>query len=307
VPSLALLWTPRARPYDELTMTGTDPTFEFWKMHGCGNDFVVAAPEQLDADWAAVARAVCDRHTGVGADGLILVEPSQTADRRMSIYNADGSNGVMCGNGIRCFVKFLNDRGIVSAAGAVTIETDVGVLETHSTLDAEGRVQRVRVAMGAPALDPAALGVQIEEAPPVLDLPLEAADEGLNLTLVSMGNPHAVQFINGAPTDYDLARVGPAVERHPLFAERTNFEVVRVIDRSTVEMRVWERGVGETQACGSGACAVAVASRLHGHVDDSVRVRLPGGELMIEWDGDGVVYLEGPVAFVFESQWEGAE
>lgn len=291
-------------------MAGTDPTFDFWKMHGTGNDFVVAAPEQPDADWAAVARAVCDRHTGVGADGLILIAPSERADRRMAIYNADGSNGVMCGNGIRCFVKFLNDRGIVPAAGAVTIETDIGVLEAHATLDGDGRVTRVRVAMGAPAFAPADLGVKIEQVPPVLDLPLDVsidgANEGLNLTLVSMGNPHAVHFIDGSPGEYDLARVGPAVERHPLFAERTNFEVARVLDRSTVEMRVWERGVGETQACGSGACAVAVASRLHGRVDDTVAVRLPGGELTIEWDGDGVVYLEGPVAFVFESRWEGA-
>lgn len=286
-------------------MPGTDPTFDFWKMHGCGNDFVVAAPDQPDADWAAVARAVCDRHTGVGADGLILVQPSATADRRMAIYNADGSNGVMCGNGIRCFVKFLNDRGIVPAEGGVTVETDVGVLDTLPTLDGDGRVTRVRVAMGAPAFAPATVGVQIEQAPPVLDLPLEAASEELRLTLVSMGNPHVVHFIDGPPGDYDLATVGPAVERHPLFADRTNFEVVRVLDRSTVEMRVWERGVGETQACGSGACAVAVASRLHGRVDDAVEVRLPGGELMIEWDGDGVVYLEGPVAFVFASRWEG--
>ena len=287
-------------------MAETDPTFDFWKMHGCGNDFVVAAPERLDADWAAVARAICDRHTGVGADGLILVQPSQTADRRMSIYNADGSNGQMCGNGIRCFVKFVHDRGIVSAEGGLSVETDVGVLDAQPQFDAAGRVTRVRVAMGAPAFAPADLGVQLEQPSPVLDLPLAAADEELSLTLVSMGNPHAVHFIDGAPGDYDLATVGPAVERHPLFSQRTNFEVVRVLDRSTLEMRVWERGVGETQACGSGACAVAVASRLHGRVDDTVEVRLPGGSLTIEWDGDGVVYLEGPVAFVFESRWEGA-
>lgn len=285
-------------------MAEASPVFDFWKLHGTGNDFVVAEPLQLDADWPEVARAICDRHLGVGADGLILVLPSDVADRRMAIYNADGSDGVMCGNGVRCFVKFLHDRGAVPAGdGPVTVETAVGVLEATATLDGDGKVARVRVSMGVPAFEPAALGVQIEQDAPVLDLPLEAADEALSLTLVSMGNPHAVQFIDGAPGDYDLARIGPAVERHGLFTDRTNFEVARVIDRSTVEMRVWERGVGETLACGSGACAVAVASRLHGHVDDRVEVRLPGGALNIEWDGSGEASLEGPAVFVFESRW----
>jgi diaminopimelate epimerase len=299
-----LLWLPLARRYDELTMPEALPVFDFWKLHGTGNDFVVVEPRQLDADWPAVARAVCDRHFGVGADGLILVMPSDVADRRMAIYNADGSDGVMCGNGVRCFVKFLHDRGVVPAGdGPVTIETGVGVLQAMTTLDGDGKVARVRVAMGVPALEPAALGVQIEQAAPVLDLPLKAANEALSLTLVSMGNPHAVQFIDGPPADYELARIGPAVERHGLFANRTNFEVVRVVDRSTVEMRVWERGVGETLACGSGACAAAVASRLHGRVDDRVEVRLPGGSLNIEWDGSGEASLEGPAAFVFASRW----
>ncbi|MSQ42104.1 MAG: diaminopimelate epimerase [Dehalococcoidia bacterium] len=283
--------------------------FDFWKMHGAGNDFVLTevAPgvEAPDAQWGALARAVCDRHFGVGADGLILVLPSTVADRRMRIFNADGSEAEMCGNGIRCFVKFVLDRALVSApAGTLRVQTVPGVLEARATRGAGGSVERVRVAMGAPAFRPQDLGARVEQPPPVIDLPLEAAGEALRLTLVSMGNPHAVHFIDREPAGYDLARIGPAVEHHPLFAHRTNFEVVRVLDRGHVEMRVWERGVGETLACGSGACAAAVAARLHGDVADAVAVRTPGGTLHIEWDGRGVVWLEGPATQVFAARWE---
>ncbi len=280
---------------------------EFWKMHGAGNDFVVAEPAAADADWGAIARELCDRHFGVGADGLILVLPSQVADRRMRIFNADGSEAEMCGNGIRCFVKFTLDRGLVPAQdGVISVETIPGVMEARATFDAGGRVERVRVSMGVPAFRAADLGALVEQEPPLLDLPLEAAGEALHVTLVSMGNPHAVQFIDGAPAGYDLARIGPAMERHPLFASRTNFEIVHVLGRSLVEMRVWERGVGETLACGSGACAAVVAARLHGRVDDSVEVRVPGGALRVEWDGEGEVHLEGPAARAFAARWEGA-
>ncbi len=276
-------------------------------MHGAGNDFVVADPGGVDADWGALARELCDRHFGVGADGLILVLPSRVADRRMRIFNADGSEAEMCGNGIRCFVKFTLDRGIVSAPdGAISVETIPGVVGARATFDAGGRVERVRVSMGVPAFRAADLGARVEQEPPLLDLPLEAAGEALRVTLVSVGNPHAVQFIDGAPAGYDLARIGPAVERHPLFANRANFEIVHVLDRSLVEMRVWERGVGETLACGSGACAAVVAARLHGRVGDSVEVRVPGGALRIEWDGEGEVRLEGPAARAFAARWEGA-
>ena len=275
-------------------------------MHGSGNDFVVAEPEVTDADWDTLARRVCDRHFGVGADGLILVLPSRVADLRMRIFNADGSEAEMCGNGIRCFVKFALDRGVVRAPdGAMSVETVPGVLKARATLDGGGQVARVRVSMGVPAFGPRDLGARVEQEPPLLDLPLDAAGEALRLTLVSIGNPHAVEFVDRAPAGYELGRVGPAVEQHPLFANRTNFEVVRVLDRSRIEMRVWERGVGETLACGSGACAAVVASRLHGRVEDSVEVSVPGGELRIDWDGEGEVYLEGPAARVFVARWEG--
>ncbi len=285
------------------------PPFHFWKMHGTGNDFVVAEPgggaEVPDAEWAALARAVCDRHFGVGADGLVLVLPSTSADLRMRIFNADGSEAEMCGNGVRCFVKFALDRGLVEGAGdTMSLETLPGVLRARATRGPTGQVERVRVSMGAPAFRPQDVGARVEQQPPVLDLPLAVAGEALRLSLVSMGNPHAVQFIDHTPADFDLERIGPLVEHHELFAHRTNFEVVHVLDRARMEMRVWERGVGETLACGTGACAAVVAARLHGFVGDSVEVLVRGGALRIEWDGEGEVHLEGPAARVFESHWE---
>jgi diaminopimelate epimerase len=278
--------------------------FAFWKMHGTGNDFVLTESADLDAPWAEIAVRVCDRHFGVGADGLIVAFPSTVADRSMRIFNPDGSEAEMCGNGIRCFVKYLLDRRVVAAPdGVVWVETLTGVLQTKATLDAAGRVARVRVAMGAPHLRPQDVGARIEQAEPVRDFPLTAAGGALQLTLVSMGNPHAVHFV-GEPADFDLARIGPAVEHDPLFAHRTNFEVVRVRDRTHLDMRVWERGVGETLACGTGACAAVVAARLYDRVDDRVAVTLPGGVLDITWDGAGDVFLEGPAARVYESVWE---
>ena len=285
----------------------------FWKMHGAGNDFVVAESDALDvtdAEWGALAVEVCDRHQGVGADGLILVMPSTVADRKMRIFNADGSDGVMCVNGIRCFTKYALDRGLVAAPdGHMTVETGPGVVPVLATRGADGAVERVRVTVGVPALDPAASGVSIEQPAPVLDLAVTTSDAGgpstQRVAIVSMGNPHAVQFIDGWPAAYPLARIGPLMEHHPLFAQRTNYEVVRVVDRAHLDMRVWERGVGETQACGSGACAAAVAAHLRGEVDARVDVRVPGGTLQIEWDGEGPVVLTGPVVRVFASVYEG--
>jgi diaminopimelate epimerase len=281
-------------------------------MHGTGNDFVVveaAAHDVTDAEWAALARRVCDRHFGVGADGLILVLESPLADFGMRIFNPDGSEPEMCGNGIRCFVKYCLDRGLIdrdAANGPLTVETGAGILEAHATRNTIGDVTHVRVSMGAPSLRPIDVGVHIEQPAPVLDLPVEAAGERIGVTLVSMGNPHAVSFLEDTPDAYELDRIGPAMEHHPLFANRTNFEVVRVRDRAHLDMRVWERGAGLTLACGTGACAAVVASRLHGYVDDDVEVRLPGGPLRIEWDGAGPVYLSGPATFVFASEWTAA-
>ncbi len=282
--------------------------FNFWKMHGTGNDFVLTESDDPDADWPNLARRVCDRHFGVGADGLIVAFPSAVAGRRMRIFNPDGSEPEMCGNGIRCFVKYLLDRGsIVAPDGVVTVETGGGVLEARATRGVDGTVATVRVAMGAPRLEAADVGAQLEACGPVRDLPLEASGEQLALTLVSMGNPHAVHFIDGSPDAFELERIGPVVEHDPLFAHRTNFEVVRVHDRTHLDMRVWERGAGITLACGTGACAAVVAARLAGRVDNDVEVALPGGVLRISWDGDGSVFLEGPAQRVFEAVWEGSD
>ena len=280
----------------------------FWKMHGAGNDFVVHAPPEgetrSDEAWAALAERVCDRHFGVGADGLIAVLASDVADRRMRIFNPDGSEAEMCGNGIRCLVKFTLDQDeALRSRGALRVETLAGVLDAEATLGADGTVGRVRVGMGAPRFEPEAIGALVEQAPPVLDLPLEAAGEEHRVTLVSMCNPHAVMFGDDPVEAFDLERIGPAIEHHPLFANRTNVEIVRVRDRGALEMRVWERGVGETLACGSGACAAVVAARLHGLADGEVAVTVPGGTLGIGWDGAGEVTLEGPAVKVFESAW----
>jgi diaminopimelate epimerase len=285
----------------------------FWKMHGAGNDFVVAepspAPPADDAAWARLAIEACDRHLGVGADGLIIVLPSEVADRRMRIINADGSEAEMCVNGIRCFAKYCLDRGLVEAPdGAMRVETLSGVVPVWATRGADGEVESVRLTLAAPDLDPASVGVQIEQAPPVTEMPVTIEGDGLSesfaVTLVSMGNPHAVRFIEGSPDEYPLHRAGPLVEHHPAFEHRTNYEVIRVRDRSHLEMRVWERGVGETQACGSGACAAVVAAHIRGAVDDVVEVTVPGGTLEIEWGGEGPITLTGPAAKVFEAVWE---
>lgn len=285
----------------------------FWKMHGAGNDFVVAEVDTLDVSdeaWGALARQVCDRHFGVGADGLILVQPSTSADRKMRIFNADGSDGEMCVNGIRTFVKFCFDRGLVANSdGAIVVETGPGPMPCQAYFAPDGTVERVRVTAAEPNLDPAASGVSVEQAPPVQALRVTVRDalgeSEQRVDIVSMGNPHAVEFIEGSPDDYPLHRIGPLMEHHPLFQHRTNFEVTRVLDRTHMEMRVWERGVGETMACGSGACAVMVAAHVRGLVDDAVDVRLPGGTLHIEWPGQGRVNLTGPAVKVFESEWVG--
>jgi diaminopimelate epimerase len=285
----------------------------FWKMHGAGNDFVVfetvpGAPAD-NGDWSQIAISICNRHLGVGADGLIVVLPSKIADQRMRIINSDGSEAEMCANGIRCFVKYCLDFGLVdSPDGAMTVDTLSGVVPVQTTRDADGTICSVRLELAEPDLEPASVGVQIEDPAPVLDLPVTVMSDGtehtMPLALVSMGNPHAVQFVEHHPAEYPLERVGPLVEHHKLFTNRTNFEVVRVDDRAHIDMRVWERGVGETQACGSGACAAVVAAHIRGEVDDAVEVRLPGGTLHIEWTGEGPVTLTGPVTQVFKAEWE---
>ena len=282
--------------------TGTHRgTLPFVKMHGCGNDYVyVDCRERALEDPAALARRFCDRHFGVGGDGLILICGSQRADYRMRVFNADGSEAEMCGNGIRCFAKYLYDRGLVTGDTA-RIETGAGVL-TVQIFPEGGRAARVRVNMGAPRLERRDIPM---EGPPgkVIneELTIDVPQQGvvpLRITAVSMGNPHCVTYVDDVAS-YPVHVHGPLVERHRRFPRRTNVEVVQVVSRGEVRMRVWERGSGETLACGTGASAVAVAGVLNGKTDRKVRVRVLGGELDLEWADDGCVYMTGPAEEVF--------
>ncbi len=281
----------------------------FVKMHGCGNDYVyidcreraIAAPDEL-------ARRVSDRHFGIGSDGLILICPSETADYRMRMFNADGSEAEMCGNGIRCFAKYLFDRGLIKGNEA-RIETGAGVLNVQ--IFAEGDIAtKVRVNMGTPRLERPEIPM---EGPPGKavdeELHIEVPLQGpvtLRFTAVSMGNPHAVIYVDDV-TNYPVAVHGPLVEHHRLFPRRINTEFVETVSRSEVKMRVWERGAGETLACGTGASAVCVAGVLNGKTDRKVVVHLLGGDLELEWADDGCVYLTGPAQEVFSGTIELAE
>ncbi len=274
-------------------------------MQGTGNDFVVVDARDTERDWPSLAVAACDRHFGIGADGLLLVLPSDAAGLRMRIFNPDGSEAEMCGNGIRCFVKYAVERGLAPLRdGAMRVETLAGVLEAQPALDG-GRVASVRVAMGRPRFAPQEVPVAIEAEPPLTDVRLEVDGRELSVTCVSMGNPHAVEFLESPVSDFPLEAIGPLVERHPLFPNRVNFEIARPLARGRIEARVWERGAGITLACGSGAAAVLVAARLRGLADERVEVSLPGGPLTLEWDGSGEVYLTGPAEEVFEGEWPG--
>ncbi len=274
----------------------------FVKMHGTGNDFILIEPDG-QRDWPALARAMCDRHFGVGADGLFLVLPSDKASVKMRLFNADGSEAEVSGNGVRCLVKYAVERGLARPdGGKVTIEAVHGVLEAD--VESEGdRVRAVRLSMGSPRFAPMDIPVLTDRNPPIQGLPLEAGGESLAVDCVSMGNPHAVAFISGPVESYPLGRLGPQVEHHPLFPQRVNFGVARVLDRGRLELRVWERGCGETLACGSGSCAAVVLAHIRGLVGDRVEVLQPGGVLTVEWPGQGEVLLTGPAAFVFEGYW----
>ncbi|MGH2588557.1 MAG: diaminopimelate epimerase, partial [Dehalococcoidia bacterium] len=250
---------------------------QFTKMHGTGNDFVIVDARRLEADWETLARAMCDRHFGVGSDGLILALPAADADLRMRMFNPDGSEAEMCGNGIRCMAKFAVERGIATPKDdALLVDTLAGRLRCE-LFGQDGIISRVRVSMGQPSFAPDEIPVVAESSGPLLDLPIRVEGGDFRVTCVSMGNPHAVRFTEQPVAEIDLEHIGPRVEHHPAFPRRVNFEVANVLDRDRLRMRVWERGAGMTLACGTGACATAVAARLHGLVDDAVDIELPGG------------------------------
>jgi len=274
------------------------PFLEFTKMHGAGNDFVV-----LDGvsgklpPIEPLARRLCDRHFGVGADQLLVVRPSRQADFRMEIWNADGGQVEMCANGIRALYKFVRDAGLTHA-DEIAVETLSGVVRPRW----DGP-DRVRVEMGQPILEPEKVPTTLGGGRgPVLDAPLEVGGETLRVSSVSMGNPHAVIFVDD-PEAAPVVRWGPRVECHPAFPNRVNVEFVAVVDRGRIRQRTWERGTGETLACGSGACAAAVVSILRGVCDASLVVELRGGELAISWEGGSApVWMTGPAATVFSGR-----
>ena len=277
----------------------------FIKMHGIGNDyiyvdeFVYKAP----ADIGDAARLASDRHTGIGGDGLILIQPSQIADCKMRMFNADGSEGRMCGNAIRCIARYMLERHPEICPGdTVRIETLSGIKIVTAQRDAEGKPSMLRADMGAPGLSPESIPV-LTATPQ--DLSIEVSGFSGSGVCVSMGSPHIVFFIDSDPSELDIAHIGPAIESHPLFPERVNVEFVQVQPDGSLKMRVWERGSGETMACGTGACATAVAAMLKGRTPQrTATVHLRGGDLIIEWNPDNNrVYMTGPAALVFEGEW----
>ena len=276
---------------------------KFTKMHGLGNDYVyMDAINQKIENRSELAKFVSDRHFGIGGDGLILICPSEVADFRMQMFNQDGSEAEMCGNGIRCVGKFVYDKGLTNKEN-ITIETLAGIKKLEMKVK-ESKVETVKVDMGEPILDAEKIPVVFPKSP-VKDLKLNILDKKFIFTCVSMGNPHSVTFIDEDVEKFDIQKYGKIIEVDKTFPNKTNVEFVNIIDNKTLKMRVWERGTGETLACGTGACSVAVAGALNGFVSEKVTVCLLGGNLEIEWNKENNhVYMTGPATTVFEGQIE---
>ncbi len=277
--------------------------FSFTKMHGTGNDYVyVDLFQQKLENQAEVAKVVSDRHFGIGADGLICIAPSETADCRMIMYNADGSEGAMCGNGIRCVAKYVYDHGILRK-NHMSVETKSGIKQLELTVE-DGKAVYVKVNMGEAVLKPSEIPVQAE-GDDFIARQIEAGGKTYTVTCVSMGNPHCVVFTEGID-GMDLEKIGPLFENHPLFPDRINTEFVEVIDNHTLNMRVWERGSGETISCGTGTCAATVAAVLNGHCPrgEEIEVRIHGGALYDTYLENGEVLMKGPATEVFQGEIE---
>jgi diaminopimelate epimerase len=272
----------------------------FTKMQGIGNDYVyVNCFQETVENPGETAKKVSDRHFGIGSDGLILIKPSDKADFEMDMYNSDGSQGAMCGNGIRCVAKYVYDYGLTDKT-SISIDTKSGIKYLELTVE-DGKAKLVKVNMGSPELIAKRIPV-VSEKEKVIDEPLVIDGKEYRITAVSMGNPHAVTYMEDV-AGLDIVKTGPKFEHHAWFPDRVNTEFVKVIDDHTVEMRVWERGAGETLACGTGACAVAVASILNGYTKDEVTVKLLGGDLKIFWDRkENLVYMTGPATVVFDGE-----
>ena len=272
----------------------------FTKMQGCGNDYIyVNGFEEKVENKPDVVRKLSDRNFGIGGDGVIFINPGKTADFEMEMYNADGSRAEMCGNGIRCVGKYVYDYGLTNQ-DRITIESFGKVKYLELNVE-NGKAISARVNMGVPILE-AKLVPVISDNKQVVNEPIEVNGKNYCMTCVSMGNPHAVVFINDIK-NLDIEKIGPYFENHKRFPNRTNTEFVRIIDKNTVEMRVWERGTGETLACGTGSCATAVACILNGLTEDKVTVKLLGGDLEIEWNqAENLVYMSGPATTVFDGE-----
>lgn len=276
---------------------------KFTKMHGCGNDYVyVDCTNEMIEEPSEVSKYVSDRHFGIGSDGLILICSSDSADFKMVMYNADGSEGAMCGNGIRCVAKYVYDKGLTDKKN-ISIETKSGIKELELTVE-DGKVSLVKVNMGAPILKAKDIPVDIDTEK-CIDSDINVDGKNYKITCVSMGNPHAVTFIDEDVKLFPIEKIGPKFENHPMFPDRVNTEFVQVLNRHEVNMRVWERGSGETLACGTGTCATVVACVLNGLTDDEVTVHLLGGDLFIKYDRENnTVWMTGPAVIAFEGTIE---
>ena len=278
-------------------------SMKFTKMQGCGNDYVYVngmeeklAPEKK----AEVVRFLSDRHFGIGGDGVIFINDAKEADFEMEMYNADGTRSEMCGNGIRCVAKFVYDKGLTQEKN-ISIVSAGKVKYLDLTVDENNKVTMVKVNMGSPILEPELIPA-VFEGEQVVNEPIMVQGEEFRVTCVSMGNPHAVVFVNQTK-EMDLEEIGPYFENHVAFPNRTNTEFVEVVDRNHVKMRVWERGTGETLACGTGCCATVVAAVLNGLTDTEVEVEVLGGKIQISWDREAnLVYMTGPATTVFEGE-----
>ncbi len=274
---------------------------KFTKMHGLGNDYVyMDAINQNIENRNELAKFVSDRHFGIGSDGLILICPSERADFKMQMFNSDGTEAEMCGNGIRCVGKFVYDKGLTNKE-TIKIETLAGIKILELNIE-NNKMKTAKVDMGEPILEPSKIPV-ISKENPVKNLKLKVEDKEFNFTCVSMGNPHAVTFIKPDVKEFDICKYGKELEINKAFPKKANIEFINVIDDKTLKMRVWERGAGETLACGTGACASAVAAVLNGYTSRKVKVHLLGGDLSIEWnEKDNHVYMTGPATTVFDGE-----
>lgn len=274
---------------------------KFTKMHGCGNDYVyVNCFKETIENPNETAKFVSDRHFGIGSDGMICIHPSDKADFRMAMYNSDGTEGAMCGNGVRCIAKYVYDYGLTDKT-TITIETKGGIKELDLTVE-DGKVTWVNVDMEAPVLEADKIPVIYDEEKKVIDKPVIVDGREYRITCVSMGNPHGVVFVDSVD-DLDIEKLGPMFEHHPMFPDRVNTEFIQVVDDHTIRMRVWERGAGETLACGTGACASAYASYLNQKTGNKVLVHLLGGDLQIEYDEEKhTIFMKGSATKVFDGE-----